>query len=304
MDILTKEEYHQLLKNARKALLDHDFDRFSDLIMLRDILPNLGRNAASYVATYFIPEVYNDAKYNEPMTAFITQCINTLAIDLFVRYHEFITQSAFTRAIEFNNEQLFDLIKQFNIAYYMNTSVEVYRAIDRCPNPQMIQNCFSGNFLDLRYPGDCNFLAKETPEFVELVHTLRVIENLEQQQLTLMQHLLAINIPGRVIPAGTFSRAALMQHFLERALYHRNRPVCHYLLQHGIRPITVPESHFAIQIITFYDQNCEFSRNNYAIFVESTQQQIRTLITLAQIPETLMNVIPNELQNLIINQII
>lgn len=304
-NLLTEEQYQQLLPDARKALVERNFEHFSDLILLRHINPDLTRIETSYIATFLIAEIYNDAKYNEVMTDFATQCVNTLTVDLFVRYHELITQSVFTRAIEFDNEQLFNLLKRFNIAYYMNTSVGVYQAIDRCPNPQMIQNCFFGNFLDMRYPGDCNFFAKEAPEFVNLVHTLRVVENLEQQQLTLVQRLAFINIPGRVIPPGTFSRAALMQHFLERALHHRNRPVCHYLLQHGIRPTVAPESRFAMQFIARYDNpSYQFSRDDYMIFVESTQKEIRTLVTLAQNSETLMNVLPNELQDLIIDQIL
>lgn len=285
MAMISEEDFGQVLVDARKALLERNFDHLTDLLLIRHINPDLTRNSASFISTVIITEVYNDAKYNDAMTAFADLCFNTLTVDIFCRYHPMITQSIFTRAIEFDNEPLFDLLASFNIALYMNTEIEVYKAIDRCPNPKMIQKCFFGNFLDLRYPGDCNFLAKEAPEFVEMIHTLRVTENLEQQQLSLVQHLMFRNIPGRIIPSGTFSRMALMQHFLKRAMYHRNRPVCHYLL-----PLCNP--------------SYEFSRNDYILFVEATQREIRTLVTLARNSDTVMNALPNELQDLIFNLLI
>lgn len=280
-----------LVLAAQELLVQRNFPALEKLLGLREIeIEN-----RDYVRAILPVLMYDSATYNESMLAFFNYIIEEGDLEILGRFHPDVEATELSRAIEFDNFALVKRILQGNLAYFSGSNNEIFRALDRCSNPQLICYFFRFGSLDLRFPGELNFLQREEPEFVEIVRFLHMNENLEQRQRHTRTNIWYF-CRQRILPPGDFSRDVFLQHFLERALHHENRPVCHYLLSSGIRPRTLPTSHTTQRLIALYEANYEFLPIDYSNLPSvSTKQEILTVKTLAL--STILNVLPNEIHH-------
>jgi len=285
------QQLTDLVRQAQELLLEGNFSELEKLLGLREIeIEN-----RDYVRAILPVLMYDSATYNESMLAFFNYVIKEGDLKILGRFHTDVEATELSRAIEFDNFELVKRILQGNLTYFSGSNNEIFRALDRCSNPQLICYLFRFGSLDLRFPGELNFLQREEPEFVEIVGFLHTKTNLDEQQRRIRSNMWDF-CRRRILPPGDFSRSVLLQHFLECALHHENRSVCHYLLSNGIRPRALPASHTMQRLIALYEPDYEFSPIDYSNLPNaSTKQEILTVKTLAL--STMLNVLPNEIHH-------
>jgi len=288
------DEFEQLLDRFREHLIKGEFDQCRKILanpLINSFIDEDGREQ-DYP---FLVEVYSSPDLNAAMTNFIHYLIACNDLELILATGS--DESVLSRAIQFNAEELFDLLKERReIVYGSSPDYGLNGAVNRCPNPHMIYECFRLNLLDLRY-ADFRFLQTRDPYFVEIARFLLNSETLVADQQ-------ALSNATRIYTATTFTREETLRDYLRAALIYTNLPVARYLLSHGIRPRRLPENPSMRRLIEiFNDPNYEFSRNDYVLMQEARQGEIRTIVTLAQDSQTLLNALPRELQDAIITHL-
>lgn len=174
----------------------------------------------------FLLEVYDSPDFNCDMTNFIRYLIEQDNLEMILRTGS--DESVLSRTIQFNAEELFDLLKvQKEIVYGSSPQSGLIQAVNCCSNPRIIYECFRLNLLDLQYT-NFNFLQNTDPYFVEIARFLLDSETLDTEQQMLIHAL-------RILTAKKFSREETVQKYLEMALLFENLPVSQYFFERGIK---------------------------------------------------------------------